>query len=275
MFSADPGGQRLLKIARPCGIAITQPSARAPSALRGQRFLRLVWANSVGGMNYCSFCPHDIFVRFTSKVRTWVIIDIITVIATAKHKVLLLLPLLNPLRIPHNPIVIPGWTICIISCIINCIHDWTLLLTGEELSLDPQRQTTRRDDKCTSSLPSTNSEDNKEQQMDTCNNQLERRGTRVINQDNEVQQYQLVDVGLWHGKHLRGMKMMKRDDNNEQRQETKARGNEEDACYVRQRRGQWGRYATINNQLQDDNNDKRYNKDEGQGQGMTRRTSCT
>ena len=47
-----------------CGIAITQPSARAPSAHHGQRCLRLVWANSVGGMNYCSFCPHDIFVRF-------------------------------------------------------------------------------------------------------------------------------------------------------------------------------------------------------------------
>ena len=53
-----------------CGIAITQPSARAPSAHRGQRCLRLVWANSVGGMNYCSFRHHDIFVRFTSKVRT-------------------------------------------------------------------------------------------------------------------------------------------------------------------------------------------------------------
>ena len=156
------------------------------------------------------------------------------------------------------------------------LHSW-LNITAHQggVLLDPQQQTTRRDDKCTSSLPSTNSEDNKEQQMDTCNNQLERRGTRDINQDNKVQQYQLVDVGLWHGKHLRGMKMMKRDDNNEQRRETKARGDEEDACYVRQRRGQWVRYATINNQLQDDNNDKRYNKDKGQGQGMTRRTSCT
>ena len=34
------------------------------------------------------------------------------------------------------------------------------------------------------------------------------------------------------------MKMMTRDDNNEQQQETKTRGDEEDACYVRQKRGQ-------------------------------------
>ena len=34
-----------------CGVAVTQPSARAPSAHHGQRRLRLVWANSMGGTN--------------------------------------------------------------------------------------------------------------------------------------------------------------------------------------------------------------------------------
>ena len=173
-------------------------------------------------------------------VRRWAIIDFITVIATAKHKVLLLFPLLNPVQIPHNPIIISRCTGCIINCIFNCIHDWTLLLTGEELSLDTQQQTARRGDKCPSSLPSTNSEDDKEQQRDRCNNQLERRGTRDINQGNKVQQYQLLDVGLWHGKHLRGIKMMMRDDNNKQQRETKARADEEMQQSIRKTRTSTG-----------------------------------
>jgi hypothetical protein len=46
-------------------------------------------------------------------------------------------------------------------------------------------------------LARTREEENEEQQ-DLCNNQLERRGTRDVNEDNEVQRNQFVevDVGL-------------------------------------------------------------------------------
>jgi len=56
---------------------------------------------------------HELLIILSPQLICWFgkkmsIFDFITVIATAKHKVLLLLPLLNPLQIPHNPIVIPG-----------------------------------------------------------------------------------------------------------------------------------------------------------------------
>jgi hypothetical protein len=62
----------------------------------------------------------------------------------------------------------------------------------------------------------TREEENEEQQ-DLCNNQLERRETRDVNKDNEVQRNQLVEVDapLWQVNHLHGMKMMTRNDNNE------------------------------------------------------------
>ena len=82
----------------------------------------------------------------------------------------------------------------------------------------------------------TKTNDNEDQQGILCerNNQLEVRGTRDINEDNEVQHNHQQTAGYDKTNNY-VLKMMRDDNSDKERRETRTAGDVENACYVRQR----------------------------------------